>query len=218
MKRSSNSDEEKTMKFSGIYIINSAFWGEDSKTLMNAIHDELLLLSGKDNDVYDVIVGFFPELRSNPRLEFHAKRLEHHKDMEDILPYYISGDMKNKVDLIGYIFLLRRRWLASSAAPDNLEIQYTKRVKEDLAVFQEVVPDASYVFALGYQGDKPQNEEEVQETCQSVRDELNLDPSTKIIPCDLQSKDDVKHVVLELMDVIGDFPHREKFMPLIEAL
>jgi hypothetical protein len=156
------------------------------------------------------------------------------KHLKDILPHYLNGDLKHLLPT-GYLFFLHSKLLDFKAEQGDLKLEtwlnwhqrndrhldspyiYTMCVKEFHDCFLQTLPDAPYVITLGYDGSKPDHEE-LTAKVQQVREGLNLDESVHILACDIHDKGDCKHVLMTLMTVIGDFPGREKVMPLIEAL
>lgn len=156
------------------------------------------------------------------------------RHLKDILPHYLSGVLKEFLP-IGYLFFLRSELLDFNAEQGDLEKAagltwhqfhshypnspyiYTMCVKDFFDYFQQTVLNASYVMVLGYAGSKP-DYETLKSRYQRAREGLNLDEAVHILACNIYDKKDCKRVLITLMDVIGDFPNREKVMPLIEAL
>lgn len=157
------------------------------------------------------------------------------RHLKDILPYYLDGELKDISNIIGYLFFLHLELLDFDAKQGDLEIDtrlnwhelherqrhssyiYTMCAKDFFDYFQQAAPGEPYVIVLAYKGDKP-DDKALEAKGRHIREGLSLDESVRILPCDLNDKSECKQVVMTLMDIIGDFPHRNQVMPLIEAL
>ena len=186
----------------------------------------------------------FPGINSPPLWEGHVKNDEYlfavfagpgQKPLDEILPNYLDGALKAISNVVGYLFFLHPELLDFDAKPDIPEhaaglnshilhcrfpdspFLYTACVKDFVGYFRQTVPDAPYLIALAYENGNP-GIDVLDVACCQLRNGLSLAESTPVLAIDTSCKADCQQAVMTLINAAGDFPDRENFVPLLEAL
>lgn len=197
-----------------IYIINSQQSSIDSMQLIKTFCGSAISFIYQDDIEFGIIDGGYIK-NEDLDVVFEIQTRGPYKDFAEILSQYVSGKLKEMANIIGYLILLRVDLLNFS--PGSQKFSYTQRVRDDFATFRRIVSNRPYAIVLGFEGNKMDNIDAVTALIQTVQTELQVDKHIQIIPCDFLNRDEVKAVILKLMDQVDEFPERNRLMTLLKA-
>lgn len=145
--------------------------------------------------------------------------------LKDTLPPFLEVAEEGYFPMLGYVILADSEYLDLELEKDTKTVQmtmarvcfgakakgwlYMLAAKEKVQSFKQIAPDASFIVAVLNQ-DTPNAM-----PLDKVREELELDDSVKLVPCDPENKTDVKHVLLELLNALERTPTIEQVIDTI---